>query len=170
MIGEDRWRLTTTFVTDPARPTLLIDVEFTALDGKPYQLYAVYQPQLNNPMVAAPLGESGETKGKALVATDEKIQVASALVAAPDFTETANGYLGTTDGGTDLAQHYELTTHDGSALNGTVVQTGRLPLTGLKGSRHATLALGFASTESKALDRAKNSLAAGFERVCQGLC
>ena len=41
-----RWRLTTTFVTDPARPTLLIDIEFTSLNGKPYQLYAVYQPQL----------------------------------------------------------------------------------------------------------------------------
>jgi glucoamylase len=164
---QDRWRLTTTFVTDPARPTLLIDVEFTALDGKPYQLYAVYQPQLNNPMMATSLGESGETKGKALVASDEKIQVASALVAAPEFTETANGYLGTSDGGTDLAQHYQLTTHDGSALNGTVVQTGKLPLTGLNASQHVTLALSFASTESEALDRAKDSLAAGFERVAR---
>jgi glucoamylase len=163
----DRWRLTTTFVTDPARPTLLIDVEFTSLLDKPYQLYVVYQPQLNNPMIAAPLNESGETKGKALVASDEKMQVASALVAAPDFTEMANGYLGTTDGGTDLGQHYQLTTHDGSALNGTVVQTARLPLTGLKGSQHVTLALGFASTESKALDTANDSLAAGFDRAAK---
>ena len=162
---KDRWRLTTTFVTDPARPTLLIDVEFTSLNDQPYQLYAVYQPQLNNPTIAAPLSESGETTGKALVASDEKMQVASALVAAPDFTETANGYLGTTDGGTDLGQHYQLTTHDGTALNGTVVQTGRLGLTGKKGSRHVTLALGFASTEAKALDMANESLAAGFDRA-----
>lgn len=163
----DRWCLTTTFVTDPARPTLLIDVEFVSLDDKPYQLYAVYQPQLNNPKIAAPLDESGETKGKALIASDEKMVMASALVAAPDFTETANGYLGTTDGGTDLAQHYQLTTHDGSALNGTVVQTGRLGLTGMKGSQHLTLALGFASTESKALDMANDSLAAGFDRAAK---
>jgi glucoamylase len=164
---EDRWRLTTTFVTDPARPTLLIDVEFVSLDNKPYRLYAVFQPQLNNPKVAAPLHESGETKGKALVASDEKMQVASALVAAPDFAETANGYLGTTDGGKDLALHYQLTTHDGSALNGTVVQTGRLGLTGMEGSQHATLALGFASGESKALDMANESLAAGFDRAAK---
>jgi glucoamylase len=45
----NRWCLTTTFVTDPSRTTLLIDVEFTSLNGQPYQLYAVYQPQLNNP-------------------------------------------------------------------------------------------------------------------------
>jgi glucoamylase len=164
---QDRWRLTTTFITDPARPTLLIDIKFVSLDDKPYQLYAVYQPQLNNPKVAAPLDESGETKGKALVAFDEKMQVASALVATPDFTETANGYLGTTDGGTDLAQRYQLTTHDGSALNGTVVQTGRLGLTGMKGSQHATLALGFASDESKALDTANESLGTGFDRVAK---
>lgn len=160
-----RWRLTTTFVTDPVRPTLLIDIEFTSLNGKPYQLYAIYQPQLNNPWVAAPLDESGETKGKALVAFDKKLQVVSALMAAPDFTETANGYLGTTDGATDLTQHYQLTAHDDSAPNGTVVQTGRLPLTAA--TQHLTLGLGFASTESEALARAKNSLAAGFNRVAQ---
>ena len=164
---EDRWLLTTTFVTDPARPTLLIDVEFTSLSDKPFQLYAIYQPQLNNPIVATPLDESGKTEGKALVASDKKMQVASALLATPDFAETANGYLGTTDGGTDLAQHYHLTKHDDSALNGTIVQTGRLPLTGVKGSQHLTLALGFASSESKALDTANYSLAAGFDRVAK---
>ena len=35
----NRWRLTTTFVTDPSRATLLIEVEFTSLNGKPYQLW-----------------------------------------------------------------------------------------------------------------------------------
>ena len=50
----NRWRLTTTFVTDPSRPTLLIDVEFISLNGQPYQLYAVYQPQLNNPVDCGP--------------------------------------------------------------------------------------------------------------------
>ena len=163
----NRWSLTSTFVTDPSRPTLLIDVEFTSLDGKPYQLYAVYQPQLNNPLMGAPLDESGKTKGDALVASDAMKQVASALVAMPEFTETANGYLGTTDGGTDLSQHFHLTTHDGSALNGTVVQTGKLPLTGLRGSQHLTLALGFAKDETAATDTAKASLEVGFDRIAE---
>jgi glucoamylase len=164
---ENRWTLKTTFVTDPTRPTLLIDVEFISLTDKPYQVYAIYQPQLNNPKVAAPLNESGRTQGKALVAADERLEVASALAAAPDFIETANGYLGTTDGGTDLTRHYQLTAHDGSASNGTVVQTGRLRLTGLKGSQQVTLALGFASAEAKALDTASESLATGFEQAAK---
>jgi glucoamylase len=163
----NRWRLTTTFVTDPSRTTLLIDVEFTSLNGRPYQLYAVYQPQLNNPMVEAPLNESGITQGAALLASDAQMQVASALVASPAFTETSNGYLGTSDGGTDLSQHYKLTAHYSSAPNGTVVQTGRLPLTGLWGSRHLTLALGFAATESAALHTANASLGAGFDQVSE---
>src|SRR5271165_3913403 len=163
----NRWRLTTTYVTDPSRATLLIDVEFTSLNGRPYQLYAVYQPQLNNPHVEAHINESGvtDTQGKALLASDAQGQVASALVASPAFTETSNGYLGTSDGGTDLSQHFHLTTHYSSSPQGTVVQTGRLPLTGLADSRHVTLALGFAAAESTALDTANASLEVGFDRV-----
>ena len=163
----NRWRLTTTFVTDPSRTTLLIDVEFTSLNGQPYQLYAIYQPQLNNPTVEAPLNESGITQGNALLASDAQGKVASAFVASPAFTETSNGYLGTSDGETDLSQHYQLTAHYASAPNGTVVQTGRLPLTGLWGSRHLTLALGFAAAESVALDTANASLGAGFNQISQ---
>ena len=162
------WQLTTTYVTDPSRPTLLIQVKFTSLDGQPYQLYAVYQPQLNNPPVEAPLNESGLTQANALLASDAQMQVASALAASPAFSETSNGYLGTSDGGTDLSQNYHLTAHYDSAPNGTVVQTGRLPLTGLFGSQDLTLALGFAAEESTALDAANASLAEGFEQVAQG--
>jgi glucoamylase len=161
----NRWRLTTTFVTDPSRATLLIEVEFISLNSRPYQLYAVYQPQLNNPIIGAALSESGLTHGDSLLASDAQMQVASALVASPAFTETSNGYLGTSDGGTDLSQHYRLTVHYTSAPNGTVVQTGRLPLTGRWGSQHLTLALSFAATQSAALDIANHSLGAGFDQL-----
>jgi GH15 family glucan-1,4-alpha-glucosidase len=80
---DDRWRLTTTYVTDSSRTTPLIDVEFTSLNGQPYQLYAVYPPQLNNPPLNAPLSESGVSQGGALLAADAQMQVASALVASP---------------------------------------------------------------------------------------
>ncbi|MBV9488129.1 MAG: glucoamylase [Verrucomicrobia bacterium] len=163
----NRWRLTTTYVTDPARATLLIDVEFASLDGRTYQLYAVYQPQLNNPPLKAPLTESGVTQGDALLATDAKMQVATALVASPAFTATSNGYLGTSDGWTDLSQHYQLTARYSSAPDGTVVQTGQLSVTGLSGSQHATLALGFAAANSAALDTANASLTAGFDQVAR---
>ncbi len=161
----NRWRLTTSFVTDPSRSSLLIDVEFTSLDGRPYQVYVVYQPQLDNPPVEAPLDQSGVTEGNALLSSDAQMRVTSALVASPAFTETSNGYLGTSDGSTDLSQHFHLTTFYRSAPRGTVVQSGRLPLTGLTESRHVTLALGFAASEPTALDMANASLEVGFDRV-----
>src|ERR1700741_928832 len=86
-------------------------------------------------------------------------------MAAPDFTETANGYLGTTDGPPDLPQHYQLTAHDDSVADGPVVQTGRLPLTTTK--QHVTLALGFASSEADAVARAKGCLASRVNQVAQ---
>jgi len=162
----NRWRLVTTYVTDPSRATLLIDVQFTSLNGLPYQVYASYQPQLNNPSVAAPLNESGSSQNSELLAIDVQQKVATALIAStPGFTDTSNGYLGTSDGWTDLSQHYRLTTNCSSAPNGTVVQTGRTALTGLPRRQHLTLALGFAANETAALDAAKASLAEGFARV-----
>ena len=165
--ASNRWQLTTTYVTDPSRPTLLINVEFTSLNGQTYQVYAVYQPQLNNPLLNAPLSESGVTQGNALLASDAQMQVATGLVASPAFSETSNGYLGTSDGWTDLSQHFQLTAHYSSAPDGTVVQTGRLPLTGLWGSRRVTLALGFAGSESVAMATANASLETGFEQLSQ---
>src|SRR5260370_8752644 len=116
-----RWRLTTSFVSDPSRSTLLIDVEFTSLDGRPYQVYAVYRPQLDNPAVEAALNQSGVTYGNALLRSDAQMQVASALLASPAFTETSSVYLVTSDGGTDLSQHFHLTTHYSASPQGSVV-------------------------------------------------
>ena len=41
-----RWRLTKTYVTDPARATVMVDVRFESLTGKPYSLYVFYDPSL----------------------------------------------------------------------------------------------------------------------------
>jgi glucoamylase len=162
----NRWRLVTTYVTDPSRASLLIDVQFTSLSGLPYQVFTLYQPQLNNPSVAAPLNESGSSQNSVLLSIDAQQKMATALIAStPGFIETSNGYLGNSDGWTDLSQHYRLTADYSSAPSGTVVQTGRTALTGLPRHQHLTLALGFAANETAALDAAKASLTEGFARV-----
>src|SRR5215216_2537103 len=43
-----KYRITKTYVTDPARSTVLVDVTFKSLSGQPYQLYALYDPSLDN--------------------------------------------------------------------------------------------------------------------------
>lgn len=155
-----RYRITKTYVTDPARSTVLVDVRFQPLRPGPYRVYALYDPSLGN----GGMDDSGRSAGGALLAADAT--VASALVASPALGATSSGYLGRSDGWTDLAADHRLDWRFGSAPRGNVVQVAELP--GLARGGHSTLALGFASTPAAALATARGSLAAGFGRVAAG--
>src|SRR3954464_9766289 len=154
-----RWRITKTYSTDPARNTLLIDVNFESLNHHALSLYALYDPSLAN----GGMDDSGESSGSDLLASDAT--VASALTASPAFTQVSNGYLGRSDGWEDLRSDYTMDWTYSSAPNGNVVQTGQAGVTGLKGSQHLTLALGFGGSTTGALAAARASLAAGFAAV-----
>jgi glucoamylase len=156
---EGRYRITKTYTTDPSRSVLLMRVHFESLTNQPLRLYALYDPALSGNGD----DDSGSTSGTALVASDAK--AASALVASPAFTKTSSGYLGTSDGWTDLKSDRSMDWNYTSAPNGNVVQTGRLELTGKPGSQDATLAVGFGSTTSSALAASKASLAGGYARA-----
>jgi glucoamylase len=154
-----RWQLSTTYVTDPARATVLVRVHFASLDGRKYRLYLLYEPALGN----NGNDNSGSTREGALIATGNGL--ASALVAGTGFTGTSNGYLGTSDGWTDLHAHGRMDWHYTSAPDGDIVQTARLPLTGLPGHASDTLSLGLATTAAGALAASRASLGQGFAAV-----
>jgi glucoamylase len=127
--GDGRWKLTTVFVTDPARATVLAGVRFSAKGRGRYAVHAVYEPALSDTRTDDTVSSR---RDGTLVATDGTS--ASALLGRPAFTATSNGYRGTSDA--DLvAGSYD------TAGPGAVVQTGRL---GLDRHGRATLALGFA--------------------------
>src|SRR5450755_1292014 len=88
----------------------------------------------------------GSTVGSTLVASDAS--AASALMSSPAFTKTSSGYVGTSDGWTDLSSNYAMDWNYNSAPDGNVVQTGRMELTSKPGSQDATLALGFGPSAS----------------------
>ena len=157
-----RWRLTKTYVTDPARSTVLVDVQFSVLSGGPYQLYVLFDPALAG-TAAQDTGEVMQSGsfGPALVGLDTHLAdtpVASALVATSGFTATSTGYAGTSDGWTDLADNNRMDWTYPHAGPGNIVQTGRLPA----GVVHTTLALGFAANTAQALATATASLRQGF--------
>src|SRR5215210_726200 len=122
------YRITKTYVTDPARSTVLLDVNFESLTGKPYQLYALYDPSLDNG--GRESSDSGSVRNTALVATDG--DVASALVASPDLAERSTGYKGTSDGWQDLKNDYRMDWGYRSSPDGNVVQTARLQSMGYR--------------------------------------
>jgi glucan 1,4-alpha-glucosidase len=158
-----RWRLTKTYVTDPQRSTLLVDVEFETLAGGPFSLYALYDPSLAGTSGA----DTGTTEGDALVASDATVSdasVATALASSRGFTSTSSGYVGTSDGATDLTDG-DLDASYPSAGPGNIAQTGQVPL--VDGGAAFTLALGFGADAGAALSAARASLDRGFDRAAR---
>jgi glucoamylase len=153
------YRITKTYVTDPARSTVLVDVDFVSLTGKPYQLYALYDPSLDN----GGTDDSATSKGAQLLASDG--DVASALVGGPGFSQVSSGHLGTSDGWTDLKGDFKMDWDYQSASSGNVVQTAKTTLSGVPNNQHMTLSLGFGTTTSNALQAAQTSLKSGFQQV-----
>ncbi|MDT7725781.1 MAG: glucoamylase [Actinomycetota bacterium] len=154
---QRRWSLRKTYVTDPARDSVLVSADFTSLTGKPYQLYAVLDPDLTNNGA----DDSSRTDGDALIARDGAM--AAALAAKPAFTSTSNGFAGASDGITQLEKSFELNPYS-SAGSGNVVVTGQTAADGVR-SRHVELAIGMASGERAALDTARTSLRQRFDDV-----
>jgi glucoamylase len=155
------WRLTATYVSDPARASVLVDVRFTAKPGGHHRLYAIYDPSLSNTRS----GDSGRTAGHALVATDTG--TASAFAGSPAFTATSSGFRGTSDGWTDLLADGRMDWRYTSASSGNVVQTAATGLTGRYGHRHTTLAVAFGPDAGSALTAARASLRLRFANVAQ---
>jgi glucoamylase len=151
------WRITKTFVTDPRRSTVLERVRFESLTGKALKLYLLHDPALNM------TGDDDTGRSSAsgvLVASDA--EVASAVVTRPAMTRTSSGYLGQSDGWTDLRDDHSMDWTYQAPAAGNVVQTGRVPVNGLRGKRAFTLSLGFGTSENAAVSNARASLGAGF--------
>ena len=154
---DGRYRLVETFVTDPRRDALVESIRLVSLDGGRYALYGLYDPSLTNDG----MDDSGRTSGDALVATDA--DTATALVSEPAFGATSTGYLGTSDGWTDLEDDQVLDHEYAEAGPGNVVQVGRIPgVTGRPGHQDARLTLGFGATAEEATATATASSAAPF--------
>jgi len=154
---QGRYRIVETFVTDPRRDALDVSIRFTSLDGGSYRVYALYDPSLGN----NGMDDLGRTTGHTLVASDDA--VSSALVARPGFGATSTGYLGTSDGWTDLKSDQRLDHTYTHAGPGNVVQTGRISgVTGRPGHRVARLSLGFGKSPAVARRTAHAAGATAF--------
>ena len=153
-----RYRIVKTYVTDPSTDALLVKIRFESLTGRPYKVYALYDPSLNN----NGMDDSGKSGDGRLVAYDGT--VATALIARPAFGKTSTGYLGTSDGWTDLSGDYRMNWDYTSATNGNVVQTARTALNGTD-SQRLVLSLGFGRSRSGARGAAQTALRSGFGAV-----
>jgi glucoamylase len=150
---DGTYGITKTYTTDPQRSAILIEVNVSsAIAG--LRIYVFYDPSLNN----SGMHDTGWTNKDALVATEGN--VASALVSSRGFSNMTNGFLGTSDGLSQLTSTAVLTNKYSRAENGNVVQLAEIP-----SAKGFTLALGFGAGPDEALTNARASLAKGFPRA-----
>ena len=97
-----RYRITKTYTTDPARSAVVVDVQFESLDGQPYQLYVLHDVGLG----LNANDDTGRSAAGALLATDGR--QSSAAVVPGGFSRTSSGYLGRSDGFSDLSSDHQL--------------------------------------------------------------
>src|SRR6266567_7338122 len=136
------YQLTKIIYTDPARSSLIQQITFKALQGHlaDYQLYVYYDPAIHNK------GDNNNSYAKAyqgklmLVSTSGAGKYASALAASIPYQPgmTSSGFLGQSDGWTDLAgtstcgsstcPDYTMNYTYSEATDGNTVQTGLLDL------------------------------------------
>jgi glucoamylase len=163
-----KYRITSIYITDPSRNTLLIRTRFQSLDGGTYRLYLLENPS----MAGGGANDNAWWDGtnSALMASGTEtlfgssITVVSALkVASPNgFVAHDNGYAGRpSDCYVDLAAHKMLNNQfDNISSNGNVVQCGQIG--GIGANTTFTVGLGYGSDAASAIDAANGSLTAGF--------
>jgi glucoamylase len=153
-----RWRLTKTWITDPARATVLVRVHFESLIKKPLKLYVLADP--------APGDDGNDDRGtsaaKELIAFDDA--AASAVAASPALHGTTSGYRGEpSDPWEDLRTDREMNGDFDAVDPGNVVQGAGTALNGRVGKQDMTLAIGFGPNAAAARAAASDSLATGFD-------
>jgi glucoamylase len=156
-----RWKLTKTWITDPARPTVLAQVRFESKTHKPLALYVLADPAPGDDGN----DDTGTFAGGRLVASDDA--GASAVAADPPLTNGTSGYRGrASDPWTQLKAAKRLTAYDATDP-GNVVQGA---LTRLDGRHRTTmtLAIGFGTGADAASATAARSLAGGFSSAARG--
>src|SRR5882724_1698646 len=161
------YTITKTYLTDPERSSVFVDVRFHwNLTGRcGCAVYIYYDPSLNN----SGMHDSAWRDGEWLVTADA--DKSSALAVIPNgFDDDTNGYLGTSDGLTQLRRTGRIARYL-RANNGNVVQTARVnlgfgPHLGLIGSNERfTFVLGFGRTSDEAVSNGQASVRKGFERA-----
>lgn len=150
-----KYRITKTYVTDPARAAVLVDVRVQSLTGEPYQVYVLHDVGLG----LNANDDRGRSGRGGLLATDGT--QSSAVLVSSGFSRTSSGYAGRSDAVTDLADFAMDWSYD-AVDRGNVVQLGRTRLTGLTGAQRLTMALGFGAGEAQAADVAQAALSRGF--------
>jgi glucoamylase len=162
---QGRYRITKTIVTDPKRDVLLQRIKFEALQGEmsDYTLYALVNPHIGNHAMGND-GWMDDFRGIPMLFA-RRDATTFAVASSVGWAARSCGYVGKSDGWTDLHAHKKMTWHYPQAKDGNIALTGAVDLAACGGE--AVFALGFGRTTSEAGQQARASLLCDFDDVAK---
>jgi glucoamylase len=158
---DGRYKITKEIISDPHLPCLLVRTSFTGRDEaflSSLKLFALCAPHLE-------VGGRGNS-GYIALADGRHILMAQkggkwmALGATVPFSHVSCGYVGVSDGWTDLHSNFKMDWEFASAPDGNIALTGELDLSK---TREFTLGLAFGNSEHRAVANLLQSLGTPFE-------
>ena len=157
------WRITKRVFTDPTRNSLVQRVTFEALNGKlvrDFNLYLLHNPAMDN----SGAGDTSRTLasgGRTLLVASQNSR-ASALGISRAWARTSHGFVGSSDGWTDLLGGSADKSMDWSydrAAGGNVAEMGWVDFGGSTATSISfDVVLGFGTTEAEAMTAAVGTL------------
>jgi glucoamylase len=154
------WSIDKTFFTDPANNSVIFSVNFRSTDSA-LELYVYYDPSLAN----SGMHDTGWFEGRTFLSSDGP--VASALTCGRcKLSDMTSGFLGTSDGLTQLRANGKIAQPYSRAENGNLVQVAKVtPVALERGIPEMVFVLGFGNTPETAAASAQNTLAKGYEKT-----
>jgi glucoamylase len=158
---DGRYSISKEVITDPHLPCLLQRTRLTGPNEKflaTLKMFALCAPHLQ-------VGGYGNT-GYVTTANGWRILMACkqgvwlAITASVPFARTSCGYVGKSDGWTDLHENFQMDYEFDHAANGNIALTGELDLSK---TREFTLATAFGQTEHRAITNLLQSMGTPFE-------
>ncbi len=159
---QKKFEITKEIIADPFRNTLLQKINFKAKkkpSGK-YRLYVLLAPHLND-HGKNNTGRIGEYKGIPMLYAHSD-GLCLALAGTSKWLKRSVGYVGHSDGWTDLHRHKEMTWEYTQADDGNIALMAEIDLSE---STEFILALSFGRNVNEASNHARSSLLDGFDSL-----
>ncbi len=163
--SQYRYRVVKETISDPKAPVVLVRTRFEALkpEANNYRIYTLVAPHIGNQGMGNSARRISVDGRDCLVA--ERAGKALAVIASIPFLKSSCGFVGSSDGWTDLRTDFRMDWEFTSATNGNVALIGELDI------RHGhewVLAIGFGASVEEAAHAAIQSLRRGWEHAYTG--
>ena len=154
-----KYQIKKEIICDPLRNTVLQKISFKQNKNSALQLFALVAPHLNNEGNNS-FGWAGDYKGVSMLFADNKKGLCLAVACSAKWLKRSAGFVGNSDGWTDLHEHKKMTWEYTNADNGNIALTGEIDIST---SGNFVLAIGFGKNPEEAASHARGSILDGFD-------